>query len=259
MLARRTIISAVSLTAALFANSALASPFTLSGIAGGALTAGDLTGWVSFPTLNGGNAERVYIGPLNMTVTDQGPGGGTTQQTVYCTDIFDNFQSGGKYNLTTPGLTTLPTIKINQLNGLLTHAPTSLANLTDPAAGGAAIQAAIWEIINESATFGYSVNQPAFKVTQMDSDGVNFYADVQTFLDNVSGTDGVNGIVWGANPNAAISEYVPTNPTNNQSFSFLGLNGGGNELPVPEPAALSLLGVGLVGLATLRRNRAPKR
>ena len=71
MLARRTIISAVSLTAALFANSALASPFTLSGIAGGALTAGDLTGWVSFPTLNGGNAERVYIGPLNMTVTDQ--------------------------------------------------------------------------------------------------------------------------------------------------------------------------------------------
>ncbi len=152
-----------------------------------------------------------------------------TQQTLWCTDIFDNFLPNGSYNLSNSGLNGLGATKVGQINALLAHALLSPEYSADTAAGGAAIQAAIWEIENETANFGYDVTTPALQVS-VDSHAGNFATDVALFLGNVSGTNGTDGI-WQPDGNQTVMEYVPVNPANNQSFGFLQLTGGGHEYP----------------------------
>ena len=244
----RTTVSALGLATALLAGPAVASPFQLTAGAGpGGLTGTDLTGWVSF---NGGAAEHVYVGPLNMTVTDTQPPGGSIQQTVYCTDIFDNFVAGGDYNLVPNGLATLGSVKLGQINALLAHtSPTG-------GVGGAAVQAAIWEIMNEPVVYNYSVQQPLFEATLDSPNDPAFQSTVATDLLKVSGTNGsgTDG-TWQPDPTAEIDEYMPVTGQQNQSFGFITSSNGGNEAPLPEPGTLGLFGLGAVGLAAVRRRR----
>lgn len=247
-------LAAALVAAGLSTGSAWAAPYKLSADPGG-LTTGDLQGWVTYtpipnnpPTLD----EHVFVGPLNMSVTDLAIPS-TIQQTLWCTDIFDTFAPNGNYNLSNSGLNGLGAIKVGQINALLAYAPISPQYGADPAAGGAAIQAAIWEIENETANFGYDVTAPKLKVS-VDTDAGNFGNDVMLFLSNVSGTIGTDGI-WQPDNTQTVMEYVPTNPANNQSFGFLQLSGGGKSIPTPEPASLLVLGGAFVGLAAVRRKK----
>jgi hypothetical protein len=243
-------IAAAAVLAGLSTGSAWASPYVLSAAPGG-LTTGDLTGWVTYtgtPSLN----EHAFIGPLNMSVTDVATSS-VTPQTLWCTDIFDIFAPNGTYNLSNTGLSGLGATKVGQINALLANAVLSPEYIADPAAAGAAIQAAIWEIENETATFGYNVTTPALTVS-VDSDTANFAADVGLFLSKVSGTTGTNG-TWQPDNTQMVMEYVPVDPAHNQSFGFLQLSGGGNSIATPEPASLMLLGGGVVGLAAVRRKK----
>jgi PEP-CTERM motif-containing protein len=246
-------IAAAVVVAGLSTGSAWAAPYVLSGGA----AAGDLTGWVTYtpdpsnpPTIN----VNAYIGPLNMNVKDVATNI-VTPQTVWCTDIFDDFQSGGQYTLSSSSLgTRLGPTKLGQINALLANALLSQEYSDDMAAGGAAIQAAIWEIENETANFGYNVTTPALQVHDLSSDAGTFATDVALFLHNVSGTIGTDGL-WQPDGTQTVMEYVPTDPLNNQSFGFLQLDGGGRSIPTPEPASLVLLGGGLAGLAVVRRKK----
>ena len=239
-------LAAAVVAVGLSTGSAWAAPYVLSDGPGG-ITAGDLTGWVTYsgsPSLN----EHAFIGPLNMNVTDVA-NSSTIQQTLWCTDIFDTFVANGTYNLSSSSLASrLDAAKVGQINALLAHAPLALGTTTDLAAAGAAFQAAIWEIENETGDSGYNISSPALTVS-VDSDGTNFLADVSLYLSNVT-----NG-TWLPDNTQTVMEYVPTDPANNQSFGFLQLGGGGNSIPTPEPASLLLLGGGFVGLAAVRRKK----
>ena len=135
------------LAAAILAISAgpvFATPYTLSdGTAG--LTTGDIIGTVVYngvPHL----AEGAYIGPLHMTVTDDATNM-SVQQIVYCTDIFDVYKPGGIYDLSTTSLAArIGAIKTQQVNALLKNVVVTDNN------SGAALQADIWEIIDEPGT-----------------------------------------------------------------------------------------------------------
>jgi hypothetical protein len=240
-------IAAAVVVAGLSTGSAWASPYVLSAGPGG-LTAGDLTGWVAYtgtPSLN----EHVFVGPLNMNVTDTAIPS-TIQQTLWCTDIFDAFVPSGTYNLSSSSLAgRLDAAKVGQINALLAHAPLVLGTTTDPASAGAAFQAAIWEIENEAGDSGYNISSPALTVS-VDGDPTNFLADVSQYLSNVT-----DGTTWLPDNTQTVMEYVPTDPANNQSFGFLQLSGGGKSIPTPEPASLLLLGGGLMGLAVARRKK----
>jgi hypothetical protein len=72
-------------------------------------------------------------------------------------------------------------------------------------------------------------------------------ADVSLYLTNVT-----NGR-WLPDNTQTVMEYVPIDPVKNQSFGFLQLGGGGNNIPTPEPAGLLLLGGGVLGLGAVRR------
>lgn len=183
-------LAAAVVVAGLSTGSAWASPYVLSDGPGG-ITAGDLTGWVTYsgsPSLN----EHVFVGPLNMNVTDLATNS-VTQQTLWCTDIFDTFLPNGSYNLSNSGLSGLGAIKVGQINALLANALLSPQYGADPAAAGAAIQAAIGEIENEPANFDYNVTAPALEVS-VESHTAAFAADVGLFLTNVSGTIGTDGV-----------------------------------------------------------------
>jgi hypothetical protein len=190
---------------------------------------------------------NAYIGPLNMTVTDTATNS-SIQQTLWCTDIFNDFQAGGLYTISQTDLASrIGTAKANQINALL-------ANVTPvDAAQGAAAQAAIWEIENEPGLTGYQIDTGLF-TTSVDSDADEFASDIATYLGNVSGTDGTNG-VWQPVAGVPVTEYVPIDGPN-QSFGFLNLSGGGDIPPVPEPASLGILGLGILGVAAVRRKRS---
>ena len=121
-----------------------------------------------------------------------------------------------------------PGVSLDRTNGVATDT-----------ASGAAIQAAIWEIENKSGATGYDVTLPKFTAS-VNSDAATFATDIQTYLSNVSGTNGSNGI-WQPTAGQSVMEYsvVPDGGAN-QSFGFLSLTGGGGDISVPEPASLGL-------------------
>jgi MYXO-CTERM domain-containing protein len=256
------------MTTVVLASSAFAAPPTLYQLTNGiGFTDGDLIGSINYTgnppnypaiTFNG----DVYIGPLNLQVTNLSTSQ-SQQQTVYCTDIFDDYSSGGLYTLSATNLTTQlaaelgslteANTKVNQINGLLSNA----LPLDKPS--GAAIQAAVWEIENEPGVTGYSLTAGKFTASVDAGDQAAFAADATADLAAVSGTSGSNGI-WQPAAGQPVYEFVayPVG-TSNQSFSFLSLSGGGNNIPLPEPASLSVLGLGVLGLAAVHRRRTSKR
>jgi hypothetical protein len=228
---RRLATASLALAAALVSTTAFASPFLLTDGTVGLVT-GDLTGYIAYTGNPALGPEHVYIGPLNMTVTDQATNS-AIQQTVFCTDIFDYYQGGRLYNLQTAAF---PVAKQHQIIALLENVTPASA------AEGAAVQAAVWEIINEPGN-SYDVTQGLLTVS-VDSDQAAFAADVSTYLANVT-----NG-TWHASPNFSLQQYVPADGAN-QSFGFLQLTG--HSPTIPEPATLSVLGLGALALAATRR------
>ena len=118
---------------AFMTGSAFAAPTVYQLTDGSGFSSGDLVGSINYmgsppgypPVTFSGN---VYIGPLNMLVTNETtllP----TMQTVYCTDIFNEYNAGGLYTLSATNLTSQfsaqfgsasdAAIKVRQITALL--------------------------------------------------------------------------------------------------------------------------------------------
>lgn len=238
-----TAISAAAVAAAI--PTAASASVTITGISG---NPGFLTGNVTYtPGGIGGNASRtnqdLYIGRLRLSGTDN-----TTMQSVvfdtYCIDIF-NYIQGGTFDIQAFSLT--DPVKENQVKRLLS----GTASYIGDAVGGtakknvsAAIQMAVWEIVNESGTGGYSLDDGLFRIGNTGSVVPAARLLAQGYLDNLGS--------FSATGTHTYRMLAAIDPVNNQRQVFLAAVG------VPEPStwALLILGFGLVGGAMRGRRQA---
>ena len=238
-------IAAAFIATAAFPSVASAS-VTITGISG---NPGFLTGTVMYsPGGIGGNPSRtsqdLNVGRLRLTGTDS-----TTMQSVtfdsYCIDIF-NYIQGGTFDLQA---FTLPNaVKQDQIKRLLSGTASYIGSASSSAAKkdvSAAIQMAVWEIVNESGTSGYSLSTGLFRMGSGGSVNPNAVGLAQGYLNNLAS--------FAETGTHSYQMMTAINPTNNQRQVFLAA--------VPEPStwALLILGFGTVGGAMRsRRHRAVK-
>lgn len=235
-----------ALAAAASTPSAASAGVTITGIAG---NPGFLTGTVQYsPGGIGGNPSRtsqaLNVGRLQLTGFDN-----TTLRNVtfdsYCIDIF-NYIQGGTFELQAFSLA--DPVKQGQIQRLLS----GTASLIDSAAGSAAkknvsaaIQMAVWEIVNESGTSGYSLTTGLFRMASSGTVNPTALGMAQGYLNTLDS--------FAETGRYRYRMLAAINPTNNQRQVFLAA--------VPEPStwALFILGFGAVGGAMRsRRHRTAK-
>jgi hypothetical protein len=210
-------------------------------------------------TSSGGfpNGIEVYTGADLITGTDLSTSS-PFSAIAFCVDIHDylqnvpyTFTQGALAGTTQDPLITDP-VKQTQVAALISHGN---ALLTSGQYAGqqatevsAALQIAVWVAENQAGDTGYEVTRDA-----NDPD--------QTFwLSNVSDPNDVTlamaylGDVEGSNPAwtviAPVYSLQALSPTVNQTLAY------DPAAPIPEPGTLGLFGLGLAGLAALRRRRA---
>lgn len=232
-------IAAASLAAAALPSAASAS-VTITGIAG---DPGFLTGRVIFtPGGIGGNPYRtsqdLYVGRLQLAGVDNATMAAVTFDS-YCIDIF-NYIHSGTFDIQAFALS--DSTKEDQIKRLLS----GTAGYIDAASGSAAkknvsaaIQMAVWEIVNESGTGAYSLSTGLFQMGTTGSVNPSARTLAQGYLDNLSS--------FSATGSHGYRMLTAISPTNNQRQVFL--------VAVPEPSTWALLiaGFGVVGGAMRRR------
>jgi hypothetical protein len=196
------------------------------------------------------NGEGVEAGEVNILI-----GSGPASINAFCTDIFNDWSAGGTYTqsvisnasqfksgnngvlggaLTTGQYTAL----LELLNGV--NATNYIVNASNQTLASAAVQVAIWEVVNETVT-PYNVNTGVFEISGNTA--------VTTATNSLLGELGSAG--WN-NGNGTLTEYVSTG--GDQNFTLLAVTG--NASAIPEPGSLGLLGTGIVGFMAFRRRRA---
>lgn len=236
----KCIFAAAAMAAAIPA--AASASVTITGISG---NPGFATGRVIYtPGGIGGSAGRtsqdLSIGRLRLTGVDTATMAAVTFDT-YCIDIF-NYMQSGSFELQAFSLPD-PT-KENQVKRLLS----GTAGFINGTFGfeqkrnvSAAIQMAVWEIVNESGTSGYSLDGGLFRMGTTGSVALGARGLAQSYLDNLDS--------FAATGTHSYRMLAAVNPINNQRQVFLAAAG------VPEPSAwaLMILGFGLVGAAMRSR------
>lgn len=238
-------LAVASAAAALVTVPASAS-VTITGVAG---NPGFLTGKVIYtPGGIGGNPSRTQqdlnIGRIRLTGVDN-----ATMQAVtfdsYCIDIF-NYLTGGTFEIENFDLA--DPVKQNQVKRLLSGTASYIGNASGAANKknvSAAIQMAVWEIVNEGGTSGYSLGNGLFQIGTTGSVNPAARDLAQGYLDNLAG--------FTATGTHTYRMLSAVNPVNNQRQVFLAAAG------VPEPATWAMLiaGFGMVG-GTMRTRRRTK-
>ena len=236
----RCILAAAAAVAAGIPAAASAS-VTITGISG---NPGFATGKVIYtPGGIGGSASRtsqdLLVGRLRLTGIDNATMAAVTFDT-YCIDIF-NYMRTGTFDLQAFSLA--DPIKENQLKRLLS----ATAGAIDSTIGfeqkrnvSAAIQMAVWEIVNESGTSAYSLDSGLFQMGTTGSVANGGRAIAQSYLTNIAS--------FSATGTHSYRMLAAVNPISNQRQIFLAA--------VPEPStwAMLILGFGVIGGA-LRKNR----
>lgn len=239
----RPSLAIMALLGAMLADTqAVAAPVTYQLSGGGVGWSTDLTANINYsPAGGGGFSVDAWVGPLSLTVTNLG-NNTTDNQTVYCTDIFDDYRSGGVYQLGLLSQTVSLTIA-DRIDALLSH-----VTPTD-AVEGAAVQAAIWKLENDPGN-----DNIASGIFSISPDGITgggavyqaFIAQTDTYLDKVSSG------AWRVQPGTKVRQYIAAPGGGpNQNFSYLSPD----VASIPEPASLALLGGGLAVLIGLRLRR----
>lgn len=240
----RPSIAGIVVLAATLANAqhVAASPVAYELSGGGVGWSTDLTANLNYgPAGGGGFSVDAWVGPLSLDVTNLRTDT-TTVQTVYCTDIFDDYQPGGVYQLGLLSQTVSLTIA-NRVDALLSH-----VTPTD-AIQGAALQAAIWKLENDPGNTNIASGIFSLSPDGITGNSANYQAliaQADIYLDNV-----ISGS-WRAQPGTVVREYiVAAGGGRNQTFSFLSPA----TANIPEPVSAVLLCGGLAALIGLRRRR----
>lgn len=243
---KRIVSATLAGVVAIAAPSAAQAGITITGIGG---NPGFLTGNVTYtPGGIGGNPARtsqdLNIGRLHLTGTDT-----ATMQAVafdsYCIDIFHYIQ-GGSFDL--QAFSMPDAVKQNQLKRLLSGSAGYIGAASGAAAKrdiSAAIQMAVWEIVNESGTSGYSLSDGLFRIGTTGSVAANARGLAQGYLDNLAG--------FSATGAHSYRMLTAVNPVSNQRQVFLAAAG------VPEPSAWALLILGFGAVGGALRKSARKR
>ena len=193
--------------------------------------ASSLTGTIQYtPT---GLSLNVGMGRLTLSGKDES--NVAASFTTFCVDIFHTLTVPATFDFKPISQLTTDSTKQSRLLTILGMSSTLIGQAADKATTSAALQLAIWEIVNEnSGSYGFSTG--TFRSSGGNSDGARALA--LTYLDKI--TSGA----WQPSANGHLSYFYSAN---SQSQIIAG---------VPEPATWAMMigGFGLVG-ASMRRRR----
>ena len=179
------------------------------------------------------------VGPIWLTAAGND---GTTQTVLtWSLRVPGSLVADAPYTLITGDVPGLEPTKAGQIATLLANGQV----LVHDAASGAALQAAVWEVVYEAGTSGYNVSTGAFQILGYGGPvDTAVVAAANLFLAHLDSGD------WGPSPLLQTWQFVSQWGDDRRLFVTVSATTL-DDLDIPEPGALMLLGSGVIALLGL--------